>query len=154
MIIDYLGSCFIYQQTLHFVSQFHHHPFTWWEWMMIQLSPHQMGLNLTSFVKIGLERNINFELKNFPNCSPYVFEQRNWRLIWKVSLGASKEQLKRKRSSSLFSIRQPRKKIQKWAVPWDPNTILEKEGLKSSAPGKLVSVSEFRHSRWRSWDGT
>jgi hypothetical protein len=23
MIIDYLGSCFIYQQTLHFVSQFH-----------------------------------------------------------------------------------------------------------------------------------
>jgi hypothetical protein len=23
MIIDYLGPCFIYQQTLHFVSQFH-----------------------------------------------------------------------------------------------------------------------------------
>jgi hypothetical protein len=27
-------------------------------------------------VKIGLERNIKFELKNFPNCSPYVFEQK------------------------------------------------------------------------------
>jgi hypothetical protein len=44
--------------------------------MMIQLSSHQMGLNLTSFVKIGLEWNIKFELKNFPNCSPYVFEQK------------------------------------------------------------------------------
>ncbi len=111
MIIDYLGSCFIHEQTLHFVSQFTHHPFTWWEWMMIQLSSHQMGLNLTSFLKIGLEQDIQFEFKNFPNCSSYVFEQKNWRLIWKVSLGAWKEQPKRKRSWSLFSIRQSRKKI-------------------------------------------
>jgi hypothetical protein len=66
--------------------------------MMIQLSSHQMGLNLTSFVKIGLEQNIKFESKHFPNCSPYVFEQKNWRLIRKVSLEASKEQPKRNRS--------------------------------------------------------
>jgi hypothetical protein len=45
--------------------------------MMIQISSHQMGLNLTSFVKVGLEQDIKFELKNFPNCSPYVFEQKN-----------------------------------------------------------------------------
>ncbi len=111
MIIDYLGSCFIYQQHYILLVNFTHHPFTWWEWMVIQLSSHQMGLNLTSFVKIGLEQNIKFEVKNCPNCSPYVFEQKNWKLIWKASLGASKEQPKRKRSWSLCSIRQPRKKI-------------------------------------------
>jgi hypothetical protein len=35
-----------------------------------------MGLILTSFVKIGLEGNIKFEFKNFPNCSPYVFDKK------------------------------------------------------------------------------
>jgi hypothetical protein len=153
MIIDYLGSCFIYQQHYILLVNFTHHLFTWWEWMVIQLSSHQMGLNLTSFVKIGLERNIKFEVKNCPNCSPYVFEQKNWKLIWKVSLGASKEQPKRKRSYPFAQLGSPGKKSEVGSALRSQYSFGEGR-IKSSARVKLVSVSEFRHSRWQSWDGT
>jgi hypothetical protein len=73
-----------------------------------------MVLNLTSFVKIGLEGNIKFELKSFPNWSPYVFEQKKLEANLKgLPRGLQKSNQKDKEVGSLCSIRQPKKKNQK-----------------------------------------
>ncbi len=111
MIIDYLGSCFIYQQTLHFVSQFH------------PSSIHMMRMDDDSafispngpkshiICKDWNWRKHKIWVEKLSKLLPICLWTKNWRLIWKVSLGASKEQPKRKRSWSLCSIRQPRKNI-------------------------------------------
>jgi hypothetical protein len=91
MYIDDFVACFIRQQTFHFVHQFH--PSCIWMMRMMRMDDdsslyfhYQMGLNLTSFIQIGCQRNIKFQvLKNLSNCSLDAFQEKLWTWVWRSS---------------------------------------------------------------------
>jgi len=137
MIIDYLGSCFIYQQTLHFLCQFH------------PSSIHMMRMDddLAFISPNGTKSHIT--CKDWTSTKHEIWVLKLFKLLpiclWTKKFEANlkglpwglKRTTKRQRSWTLFSIRQPRKKHQKWAVPWDPNTILGNEVLNHQPVGSL-----------------